>query len=82
MLKWLGSNKDCGACYRTDFESTVDGVTFTAKDLHCYVDSGHGQFDGKAQHGHVMVFGGGTIKSVSKKHDIVTAATQYSEYVG
>ena len=29
-----------------------------------------------------MVFGGGTVKSVSKKHDVVTAATQYSEYIG
>eukprot|EP01048_Picozoa_sp_COSAG05_P031990 COSAG05_NODE_11993_length_487_cov_10.386598_1_plen_89_part_00 len=52
-------------------------------DLHCYVDSGHGQFDdGKAQHGHIIVLGGGTIKSVSKKHDVVTAATNYSEYIG
>ena len=49
-----------GACYRTDFSETIDGVTFSANDLYCYVGSGHGQFDdGKAQHGHVMVFGGG-----------------------
>ena len=83
MLKWLVENKHCGACYRTDFSETIDGVTFSANDLYCYVDSGHGQFDdGKAQHGHVMVFGGGTVKSVSKKHDVVTAATQYSEYIG
>ena len=83
MLKWLVDNKECGACYRTDFSETIGGVTFGAHDLYCYVDSGHGQFDdGNAQHGHVMVFGGGTVKSVSKKHDVVTAATQYSEYIG
>ena len=28
------------------------------------------------------MLGGGTIKSVSKKHDVVTAATNYSEYIG
>eukprot|EP01048_Picozoa_sp_COSAG05_P001712 COSAG05_NODE_59_length_23169_cov_37.393698_4_plen_126_part_00 len=53
--------------------------------MHCYmyVDSGHGQFDdGKAQYGHVIVLAGGTMKSVSKKHDVVTAATNYSEYIG
>ena len=59
MLKWLGDNKDCGAVYRTDFTGTIDSkdstVNVSSTDLHCYVDSGHGQFDdGKAQHGQVI----------------------------
>jgi len=87
MLKWLGDNKDCGVIYRTDFTGMIvsgtSSVKVTSTDLHCYVDSGHGQFDdGKAQHGHVIVLAGGTVKSVSKKHDVVTAATNYSEYIG
>ena len=57
LLKWLVENKHCGACYRTDFSETIDGVTFSAHDLYCYVDSGHGQFDdGKANGGYFGAF--------------------------
>ena len=85
-LRWLVEHCDQGLLYREQYSETIvsrDGVhQLDARTLHGHTDSGHGTYDdGRAHGGHAIYLAGGPVTFTSKKLDIVTDSTLYSEYV-